>query len=569
MANYFKTRFLPNPDGTDSATALTNSNTAFVHTYIGDDLTGDGTREFPFRSVYKANQKSGVSYIVFRGIVNEAFSTDKTIIGDDINQTLLTANYSTSVLTGFNFTTQDIPSFQYKNTSLCRVSGTTNVSHYLVHVNYCFSPNIIFKAYGNEVTNSTICNLSFEYQAFCNFKNNIVIHELDIISINYDATPKYTLFSSSTIFKYNGNVYTQPTWGYDSKANVQLARNYYLSHGMSQDHVDLLFAKDSFGNETCRIVKEARNGGTSANIFNRYDGSGNVLDYSLNPDSANEALYASDTGGYVGCFKPSAAVNSVSGNSLGSPINVLNDGSDNTGVSGTLLQNVSDQLSFLTSSAQIWNRIKGTNTIAIPNGIKFNGINAMSTDGSAFGYYFGKHQNLMNPTGLTTSDSLLQNTIYKVCNAARDIYSAVIYNGNQYLPDYFFKTDSTHLSFTLLNEGSGTVVKEVLASPLESIEIMPYDNMTTPSATFPKFSCPLFGNCLMLFHKIGENINKSVLFSEVTNDKIAYYDDWAVTNADQEFVTLAADTTNYYYALPTLKFLRIEINAHFNQDYDQ
>ena len=62
----FKKRYLPNANGTDSATALTDSNTAFVHTYQGDDTTGDGTRAKPYKSVYKANQKSGVTYILFR-----------------------------------------------------------------------------------------------------------------------------------------------------------------------------------------------------------------------------------------------------------------------------------------------------------------------------------------------------------------------------------------------------------------------------------------------------------------------------------------------------------------------
>ena len=94
IVNLFKTRFAPNPDGTDSATTITNVNTVFVHTYIGDDFSGDGTRQYPFKSTFKASQKSGVSYIVFRGVINETFSVDKTIIGDDINQTIVFSNYS-------------------------------------------------------------------------------------------------------------------------------------------------------------------------------------------------------------------------------------------------------------------------------------------------------------------------------------------------------------------------------------------------------------------------------------------------------------------------------------------
>ena len=80
MTNLFKTRYLPNPDGTESTTALTNANTVFIHTYLGDDSTGDGTREKPYRSMTKALTKAG-TYILFRGLINEAFNSTKQIFG--------------------------------------------------------------------------------------------------------------------------------------------------------------------------------------------------------------------------------------------------------------------------------------------------------------------------------------------------------------------------------------------------------------------------------------------------------------------------------------------------------
>ena len=103
---------------------------------------------------------------------------------------------------------------------------------------------------------------------------------------------------------------------------------------------------------------------------------------------------------------------------------------------------------------------------------------------------------------------------------------------------------------------------------MESGEVTVFDNYTTPSS-FPRFSAPLVGDVLMLFHKIGDRIDQPVLFSEVDNDKIAYYDSWAVTNADQEFVTLASDTENYYYKIPVLSYYQTELNAHFDANYDQ
>ncbi len=574
MANYFKTRFFPNPDGTDSATALTNANTAFVHTYIGDDLTGDGTREFPYRSVFKATQKSGVSNIVFRGVVNEAFQSNYIMIGDDINQMVIDSNYDYTVAYIYKATLDIIPS---------NIGGYDRGLMSSVIVNGSNGTSLAKTKSSNSLIKTSIYNSSSGYSSFFQTtfnelqyngatiaKNLLVAKSLKIavFNIDIDHVPfSYLVTNTLCVFTYNTTV-LNVTFTSDSKANVQLLRNALVIAGMPQATADLLFTKDSFGNETCRIIKEVRDGGTSANIFNRYDASGNVLDFSLNPDSANEALYASDTGGYVGCFKPASPVSSVSGNTLASPINVLADGTDDT-VAGDLILNTADVLSFNTASTQIWNRIKSANTIIIPNGIKFKGLNSMSTDGSPFGYYFGKHQVLMNATPLNPGDTLEANTIYKVHNTITTVNEAILYNGNQYLPDYFFKTDSTTLVFSLLNAGSGSVVKKVLATPLESVEVIPYDDAVTPSVTFPKFSSPMFGNVMLLYHKLGVNIDKPVLFSEVVNDKIAYYADWAVSNADQEFGTLSADTTNYYYKIPILKYMRLEINGHFNVDYDQ
>ena len=568
MAKYFKRLFVPNADGTDSATAITNANTVFFHTYIGDDFTGDGTREYPYKSAFKANQKSGVTFIVFRGVVNELFSTSKTIIGDDINQIIILTNYSSTVQKKIYSCTMDTIAVAGYDATLFNVivlnDDNLGMFGYLQTTNTCFKNKLFYVTNGvmNTIGNTIGKLYPNTPQTRATLKNNIVIKEFCSSDMSSNS---YCLFLSTCIFKHNNINIIQPIWSLDSKANVQLLRNAYLSAGISQIIIDALFVKDSFGNETCRIVKEERNGGTSANIFNAYNTDGTVLDYSLNPQSNNEALYASDLGGYVGCFKPASAMVNTMWNT---PIDVNVDGTDTVNLGALLRVNSDQSIDFNTDSAQIWNRIKSNTVLAIPNGIKFNGIGTSSVDGSAFGYYFGKHQNLMNGTALTPADVLEANSIYKVCNINRDIYSAVVFNGTQYLPDYFFKTGTSVLNFTLLNTGSGTVVKKVLATPLESVEIIPYDDLTTPSA-FPKFSCPLAGNVMMLFHKIGINIDKPVLFSEVTNDKIAYYSSWAVTNADQEFVTLASDTVNYYYKIPVLKFLLPVLNAHFNADYDQ
>jgi hypothetical protein len=568
MANFFKTRFLINPDGSDSATAITNTNTAFVHTYIGDDLTGDGTREFPFKSVFKANQKSGVAYIVFRGVVNESFSATKMLIGDDINQNLIMSNYVLSPAGLANMTVDVYKYTVYYGYPIYRVIVTLPLKTYQSAIaSYSKLQFIGSVDHRTSLSNCTIINCAINQgndPAYFTPINCIVVSEFDLV--HFVSGYKYIVFLSTTIFKLNGVNIIQPIWSNDSKHNMELLRSAYVSAGVSLAAINIVFPKDSFDNETCMIVKETRSGGVSANVFNRYNVDGSVADYSLNPNLYNAALYASDTGSFVGCFRPADAVVSADWNAA---INVNDDGSDTVNA-GTLLRiNGDDTIDFNTASGQIWNRLKCNQTIVIPNGIKFDGTPVSSNDGSAFGYYFGKHQDLMNHAALTPADALEPNCIYKVCNPLRSIYQAAIFNGNQYLPDYFFKTGAAPLAFTLLNEDSGTVVKKVLAVPMESIEVIPYDDIATPSVTFPRFSSPMFGSCYMLYHKIGARIDGPVLFSEVANDKIAYYDAWAVTNADQEFATLMLDTVNYYYKIPVLKYLRPELNGHFNADYDQ
>jgi len=569
MASLFKTRYVPNPDGSDSTTVIDNSNTAFVHTYVGDDFSGDGTREYPYKSAFKANQKSGVGYIVFRGVINEAFSMGKKIIGDDINQIMILINYTsniqnavlnctmdTIIVSGYNSTLSNVVVLNDSTTTYLEIQNSLFRSKALFTTNRDMKNvgNIFSKLYPN--TPQTIAIL----------KNNIVVKEFCSSDLSSNL---YCVFLSTCTFKHNNIDIVQPIWTNDSKTNIQLLRDAYLVAGITQSVVDSIFIKDSFGNETCRIVLEERNGGLSGNIFNKYDDDGSVLDFSLNPASNNEALYASDLGGYVGCFKPASRIDNAE---WVEPIDVNESGVD-SGEQGLLLmlKQISgvQSIEFTTGTGQKWNRARTTNTISIPNGVKFPGINCMSDDGSSFGYYFGKHQNLMG-TVAYPADILEPNTIYKVCNLNRDIYSAAIYNGTQYLPDYFFKTGTEVLNFSLLNEGSGTFVRKVLATPLESIEVIPYDDMNTPSA-FPKFSCPLFGDVQMLFWKTGERINTPILFSDIAGltDKIPYYNDWAITNADQEFVLVSSDTENNYYKTPVLKFLRLELNAHFNVEYDQ
>ncbi len=682
MANLFKTRYLINADGTESTTALTNANTVFVHTYLGDDNTGDGTREKPYRSVAKANLKSGVTYILFRGLINEYFVILKHIAGDDINQVIMAPAASTllSLSTATVGENIKVTENHYMDMVLLNKEAITGINIYGSTIRYSLIKNLTVGNFPNisGLLQNTIINNYNSSATIALPKNryNQITVKLLVFATNYD----YHLFLGTCVYR-NGLVnIIVPLFTNDSAYNLQLMRNAAICAGSS-------FAanKDLFGNETCRIIKEIRSGGTHVPIFNKYapdltgtlnaaitigaktsitlnvaDSSvwpttgdifmatetdytangitmpagsfevwtytsvtivsstritlngisyvfktahnnltkeckryGDVLDFTLNPDNTNEALWASDTGGYVGCFRP--AVDGIL-NQETSIIDVNEDGTD-TVTAGTLMQiDSSDNLSFNSSSLQLWNRLRDVLTIEIALGSNFKGLNAMSDDGSPFGFYIGKKQNLIDATVINVGEALTVGKLYKIYNdVSQDITMSILYNGVQYLPEYTFICVAGVTTFTLLNEGTGTYVKRVNASVLESIEILPYDNMTTPSA-FPRFSAPLLGECKLLYYTAAgaaryttteypKTAGTPVIFSHLAeanfvtdfpgcNEKGSMYDSFAISNADQEFLTLGnplltnPKSTYFTTAIPTLRFLKREINGHFDRPYD-
>ena len=657
-SNLFKLRYIPNADGSDSAIALTNANTAFVHTYVGDDLTGDGTREYPYRSVGKAFLK-GLTYHVFRGVINEPFNNRRIIIGDDINQTLIATNYTVRVYQISNLT---IDSIIFDNNNYDSVRNRLIVtlplasSYYDYGYYYCLFKQgraVSYNGGQGHVFNSTLSVLNLPANMATSTINSNSITYSYLSLGNLSSTLKYMIFPTTCSFKYNGINIITPNWTNDSKANMVLLKTALMNAGMSQVGYDYNFPKDSFGNDTCRIVWQQKDGGSHPNIFNRYDSDktttlngaitagakttitvidtstfpatgdifiesdcftytaktsttfvgasqtmaahssgvtvkkyGEPLDWTLNPDINNEALFAGDAGGFVGCFKPVTAIKSVGTGTWQSPIDVNTDGTDTVNA-GTLLVNTNDSISFAPNpsvTTQVWNRMKGAQVITLGTGVLFNGIESLSTDGSPYGYYIGKHQELMDPTQINEGTALVVGNIYKVCNSVHVTANGVTYNGNNYPPDYFFKCISASTSFVLVTAGSGTYLRKVNCDPLESIEVIPYLDATNVSVFYPKFSCPLSGDVKMLFYsstgaiRYGKTLGAPVLFGDLKAgnfltdfpsvcDKISYYDTWGVTNADQEFYTLAS---NAYFSnsTPLLKYLKVEMNGHFNAQYD-
>lgn len=104
--------------------------------------------------------------------------------------------------------------------------------------------------------------------------------------------------------------------------------------------------------------------------------------------------------------------------------------------------------------------------------------------------------------------------------------------------------------------------------PQESIEVIPYDDLTTPSA-FPRYSAKLNGDTQMWYHTTGAKIGQPVLFNDlsgffaITTDKnLTEYGTYAVTNADYETFLLSSKAgvslTNI-----AIKYLKFELNLNY------
>ncbi len=681
--NLFKTRYLPKNDGTESTTALTNSNTAFIHTVLGDDYTGDGTREKPYQSMNKALQLSR-DYYLFRGVLNEYFITSRIIIGDDKNQTLIQGQYSPGGFYG-NTLTADINNGD-NNVNVIFLNKITKISYGINNrPYYCLvkkGTDTIFTSWGAEqnitwnnyylVTNN-VKQYNYRYVRINNLYINCLFRFYNTSTL---IVVTDSVFNSSSVFRWIDTNCVQPAWTNDSVQNIQLAKDCLKAAGMPQAYIDGSFPKDIFDNETCKIIKEARCGGSHPNILNKYEDNltgalsqaitansaktsitlivddtskfptegniflpfigdyiangvtitngyevftytsvtinsstsitfngasytfkmdyaqntvctryGDAVDFTLNPDPLNEALWASSIGSYVGCFPPSQRTEFAD---FDSAVNVNSDGSE--GGAGDLLQVTNGQLVFNESSTQTWNRIKSNKTFHLLLGQNFGGSHTISQDGTIYGFYLGKYRNLINPTKIYAGETLTVGKRYRVYNdVSTDPSKSISYNGVTYAPRYIFLCISGVTTFSLLNEGSGTYVREVLADPMESIEIIPYDDLNTPSS-YPKFSVPLANNPLLIFYtasgatRYGHTQGTPVLFSHLkeTNfiadfgnisDKIEYYDDFAVSNADPEFYLLtnaglSSQLRGYFtQSIPVIRYLRIEINGHKDDLY--
>ncbi|MDR0834617.1 MAG: hypothetical protein LBN93_10630 [Candidatus Symbiothrix sp.] len=549
---------------------------AYIHTGLGSDIFGDGSITKPFVSYLKANTVFPSKKKLLLGILIENIVSILNILGDSkwqsiISQTSAIANYGQPIIENIKYSGV-INAFGFSNSIVKTISGVLSYSNNSI-INS--SNNSLVWHTGVKFTNCTI----IEFTNVTKSENSIFIKNR-YIDTTGDRNCRNCIFPSTCLFYINNALVTGYNFGNDSVENVRILKRAidtaWAEFGENTILDDALGTININGQkiETCRIIKEQKDGGVLPNIFNSYESDGvTPSDYYLNADPNNVALYASDMGDYVGALAP--AKKSVGVNQY---LNV----DPSTGASSAQAGNIFflDETSGVLINAepedyagQTWNRCT-TGVIELTKHASFSAAcNFGFSSAKTSGLYIGKRQNLfgavLSPAGASfTVEAGKRYKVYDVSDRLDSESGMLISQSGQadiaITRGNIFLTPDTIVSVYTARSETGVTIREVINDPRESLEVLPYDSATTPSA-FPPFSSPINDPVLMLYHLTGDNIGQPVLFSEITHDKPSYYDSYAITNADKEYADLIADTANYEAKSVSLRYCRIETNVHYEE----
>ena len=505
----FKTKFHPY-----TLVELTNENCKFVHAQLGNDSSGDGTRENPWRSITRA----GSATILFRGITTEntMLSINGGWIVFDDSSSLQIGNHSDGQYAVNHYAANINGNIKKGTWSSCSVFNSVVDGVYEGIV--CGGNNFVRELQAGSIIDSaapfnyTIIDLKNYATGIVRLHNSIVVSSVDLYNyversaVNYMVF-EYVLFLKRTKWLWNGiqipiiynneNDYLQDV--YNSLlnfANTEVSdvtdKAYFLA---MLDSITKIFYADENG-QTNKVVDDS-----VSPVFNR-DG-----DWSLALRSDNVALFMSNNLSHVGAYKANIG-NIQYGNIMN--VDPLT-GVDTSNIGDLLVTDGSGRFSASEDSLQTRNRMQ-TNVLIYPRGHRFRGLQSRLRSGLESKLYFGKRQPFSD-------------------------------------------------------------VGAVLFSPFESIEVIPYDDANTPS-DFPRWSAPLNGDCQMWYHTIGARQNRPVLFSDLaglglTTEQIGLdvygleeYSDWAVTNADFADFTLLSKSGIAKRNIP-IKYCKLELNLHY------
>lgn len=495
-------------------TVLKTRNVNFAHAKYGLD-TNAGTRISPFKTASKT-----ITNIYLNSVFSGKSTENLGIAGLNGSQLIFE---NESYITGDSAGASGYSQTRYNQKCLNATSyfGRMLIDSVILGVINSPTFNNSSNVFINEFRQTTAVNsvslynhtiLIFKNYAsiyVANCINFIVVNEFDLSRFGNQTVGyykfSYSLFRKSLIWKWNGSVISI-TYGIASTflEDVWNGLNNYCINTLTstnQTYMRLMIG-NSFGecllfNSTCKIIDDS-----IYPIFNRYDGA-NIIDYTLNTKSDNEALFMGDVThtNYVGCYRPN-----IAGQATLIPMewgDIINVNADNTDdiVAGDMLSINANNVIFLNEeSEQLRNRVR-TNIIKYPRNAASFGAQSLTDISIDGNYIFGKYRPL-------------------------DIYN----------------------------------------QPQHTLEVIPYDNLTTPSATMGKFSVSLNGETRLYYSlETGKYITFNDLadYGIATDVNLTYFGDYIVTTADNESSMLSFLTT-IISTLPILSnYVKLELNINY------
>jgi len=489
-----------------SKIVLTNINTKFVSTIVGFD-SNPGTRELPYATITKASSYN-YPYIVLSGPTTENISGYKDIIGDNVSAAINGICSGAYYSNLYNLRTLEVNG-NYGEVKNCYIKRKGLGSYQESKFNFVES-SVQAASYPNGDSNTTFLNFDNWTNSYGSLiqDSNIYVSMIDLfprISIVYFPIFKYCIFRKAIIWKWNG-IIIPGTNNINSISELLLALTDYANNVLTDSYQTYMlslisnsFYSDITLGQTNKIIDDS-----VYPIFNRYDVDGTVLDYTLNVNGNNIALYMSNPlfldHQYVGCYKPNLSGQFSSNHLVYNNItNVNSDGTDDLVTTPDLLiSNGKGGFYASQDSVQFRNRTT-SNVLSYARGMKPGGGQAQLKSGLIDRFYFGKNRPF-------TSTSV----------------------------------------------------------PCESVEVIPYDSLTQVSS-FPRYSTPFNDICQIWYHI---DTNTPVLFNDlsslgVTTDlNLTEYGTWAVTTADNESFDLNS-IIGLTLRPQIILFNKIELNLNY------
>lgn len=602
----------------------TNISGKYVHTTIGNDLTGTGDRNNPYATIAAV----GSAYqgpVILSGKSTEtslALTSGLFQLYGDNDAAEIMANISNITGNGYVFTdvkiSGDISSIYQISVNRCRLALTTggpSTSQYRLLITNSFINDFKAKSYGadSSINNECVNNTILRYFNYCylntarTLKDTIIIESVDLYNYTSRSTVssypifKNCLFRKATVWKWNGTPITINWAGAGATLMEKVYNSLLVYANTIVNTTDKAYALAVLNTQAtmfqdCIVYDDTD--AVNNPIFSRYVG-GVPADYTLALKSNNPALYTSTVNSYIGCY--AANVNDDGTNLLafGKPKNVTIATGNDTAAAGVedgtlLIQDVSNQAKFSASqsSTQLWNRIR-TSVVAYPRGKSFAGMQSQLDSGLASRLFFGKRQEIITSGDInqkTTAfesievipyDSIPANnttlaTIDTITLAANIPRFSAPFNGEclmfykAAIPLLFNSNNNLRTLFT----GSGTVAI-TSGSPTVTgtsttflADFVKDDNIRINGVDYKVLSVTS-NTILTLTANTAATLSGQTYSVGVQVDKSqTIYGTWAVTNADIESYSLLQKATKagLTTSIPLIKYAKFELNLHYEEE---